>query len=158
MSRTILDSPKPLLNGPYNATQQALLREDAVPKRTPQSRGESFGQRLARLRKEAGYTQQELAEEIGISRRMMAYYEGQTEHPPAALLPMLSNALQVSLEMLLGTAPAMRRAKSTDSRLWRRFKQLEQLPSRERREVIKLLDVFLERERLKKTAASAGRD
>ncbi|BBM03554.1 helix-turn-helix domain-containing protein [Microbulbifer sp. GL-2] len=32
-----------------------------------------FGKRLAQLRKAAGYTQKELAEEIGATRRVIAY-------------------------------------------------------------------------------------
>ena len=39
------------------------------------------------LREAAGYTQQELADEVGVSRRMIAYYEGQSTHPPTTLLP-----------------------------------------------------------------------
>ena len=34
--------------------------------------------RVRALRKAAGYTQQELAQELGVSRRMIAYYEGET--------------------------------------------------------------------------------
>ncbi|MHB8784091.1 MAG: helix-turn-helix domain-containing protein [Desulfobacteria bacterium] len=39
-----------------------------------------FGQRLARMRKAAGYTQAELAAEVGISRRNLAYYETQKSY------------------------------------------------------------------------------
>jgi transcriptional regulator with XRE-family HTH domain len=34
-----------------------------------------FGERLATLRKAAGFTQTELANELGISQRMVAYCE-----------------------------------------------------------------------------------
>lgn len=69
---------------------------------TPQTQG--FGLRLAELRKSAGYTQQELADEIGASRRQIAYYEGESEHPPANLLIDLARALNVSTDALLGRA------------------------------------------------------
>ena len=36
---------------------------------------ESFGERLARLRKAAGYSLRELATEVGTSHRMLVYYE-----------------------------------------------------------------------------------
>ncbi len=42
----------------------------------------SFGARLTKVRKAAGSTQQELADEVGVSRRMLAYYEVQSDHPP----------------------------------------------------------------------------
>lgn len=112
-----------------------------------------FGRRLARLRKAANLTQLELATEIGISRRMVAYYEGETDQPPAALLPLIARALHVSTDEILGVAPLRQRRRSTASRLSRRLKQLERLPPRERRQVVQVIDAFLERERLKKRAS-----
>ena len=56
-----------------------------MAKHTKQAQA-SFGHRLATLRKAAGFTQQELADEIGASRRMIAYYEAESDHPPANLL------------------------------------------------------------------------
>jgi DNA-binding XRE family transcriptional regulator len=41
----------------------------------PESEG--FGKRLARLRKSTGYTQRQLANELGISRRRIACYEAE---------------------------------------------------------------------------------
>lgn len=38
----------------------------------------SFGQRLGELRRAAGFTQVELATELGVSQRMMGYYESPT--------------------------------------------------------------------------------
>jgi transcriptional regulator with XRE-family HTH domain len=122
-----------------------------VPRRiqVPQS-GETFGKRLARIRTAAGYTQQELAQEIGISPRMVAYYEVQTDQPPAALLPVIARALRVTSDELLGLKPFRASRTFSDSRLWRRFKQVEKLPARERRQVIQFIDTVLERDRLRK--------
>jgi len=61
-----------------------------------------FGARLARLRKAAGYTQHQLADEIGATRRQIAYYESESEHPPANLLADLARVLNVSTDDLLG--------------------------------------------------------
>ena len=60
-----------------------------------------FGDRLVALRKTTGFTQQELAQKLGVSRRMIAYYEGETEHPPTTILPRLAQALGVSADELL---------------------------------------------------------
>jgi transcriptional regulator with XRE-family HTH domain len=126
-----------------------------VPKRKSIEAGqETFGQRLARLRRDAGYSQSELAAELGISKRMVAYYEGETDHPPTTLLPDLARVLHVTPGELLGFEPIASDKKPTDRRLWRRFRQLEEMPARERREVIKLLDIFLEREQLKRASGS----
>ena len=39
---------------------------------------ESIGQRIARLRKQQGYTQQQLADKIGIERGLLTDYETST--------------------------------------------------------------------------------
>lgn len=62
----------------------------------------NFGARLATLRKAAGYTQVELAAVLGISQRMVAYYEGTEDHPLAKVLRHLSHALDISTDELLG--------------------------------------------------------
>src|SRR6266508_150836 len=65
----------------------------------------NFGARLAELRKAAGYTQVEFAQDVGISQRMVAYYEDPAAHPPAHLLPDMARVLGVSADELLGLAP-----------------------------------------------------
>lgn len=67
---------------------------------------ESFGRRLAELRKAAGFTQKQLADEFGVSRRQIAYYETETGHPPASFLIDLARALNVSTDELLGLKAA----------------------------------------------------
>jgi transcriptional regulator with XRE-family HTH domain len=61
-----------------------------------------FGKRLLYLRKKAGLTQCELGSLIGISKRNVAYYETQSNYPPAHILPELSKALSVSLNAIFG--------------------------------------------------------
>ncbi|HXI54417.1 MAG TPA: helix-turn-helix transcriptional regulator, partial [Polyangia bacterium] len=59
-----------------------------------------FGKRLAQLRKARGLTQTELGDKVGISFRMVAYYEGQTNYLPTHILPQLARALGVSVDEL----------------------------------------------------------
>jgi len=46
-----------------------------------------------------------LAREMGISQRMIAYYEGETTHPPTHLLPVFARALGVTTDQILGIEP-----------------------------------------------------
>lgn len=110
----------------------------------------SFGVRLASLRKAAGFTQAELAAEVGVSRRMIAYYEVQAEHPPAHLLPAIAKALHLSSDELLGLAPVKRAPRAKDSRLQRRLQQLDRLGGPERRQIMQVLDTLLESAELKR--------
>jgi transcriptional regulator with XRE-family HTH domain len=130
-----------------------LTEEMGMPK-TKRRNGASFGARLAELRQQAGYTQVELAEELGISQRMVAYYEGQTEHPPTTLLPELARVLGVSADALLGVEAVAKRTKPKDTRLQRRLQQLEKLGAKEKRQILQLLDTFLENQKLKQRVGS----
>ena len=56
-----------------------------MPRKLHAEAAAGFGPRLAGLRKAAGISQMALAAEIGVSQRMMAYYESPTAHPPANL-------------------------------------------------------------------------
>lgn len=113
----------------------------------------SFGERLVTLRKTAGYTQQELADEIGVTRRMIVYYERESEHPPTTLLTDLARALGVTTDELLGVKKIKKVGKS-DNRLLRRFQQIEKLDPKEKRQVIQILDTFIENEQLRRKTNS----
>lgn len=128
--------------------------EQVMPKRKPYNpNGESFGQRLAQLRKKIGYSQRDLAAEIGISQRMVAYYEGETEYPPAHLLPLLAKALGVSADELLGLEPMKGKKNVPDTRFWKRLRQVEKLPPPEKKQIVQFIDAFLDRQKLRQQAA-----
>lgn len=115
----------------------------------------SFGERLASLRKAAGFTQVELAAELGISQRMVAYYESPNATPPANLLPQIASTLGVSIDELFGRAPKRRLVKQEgDSRLRRRLLAIEKLDAAEKRQVLQLIDAFIERGQLKRKVES----
>lgn len=121
-----------------------------MPKKIKAETANGFGVRLAALRKAAGITQTAFAQEIEISQRMMAYYESPAAHPPANLLPTIAKALGVSVDALLGVETSKRRAKATDTRLQRRLQELEKLNVADRRQIIQLIDAFIERGQLKR--------
>jgi len=136
----------------YNG-RDVIQEESVMPKMNVQLKEnvESFGERLARLRKAAGFSQRELATELGISHRVIAYYEGETEHPPTHLLPHLAKALKVSADELMGLEKTKKNGRTQDTRLWRRFSQVEKLPPPKRKQIVQILDAFLGSEKVKKT-------
>ena len=121
--------------------RKVLLKEDE----------ESVGERLERLRKAAGFSLRELADEIGISHRMLVYYEKHAEHPPTHLMPQLAKVLGVSTDQLLGVEKVKGNGRTKDNRLWRRFSQVEKLPPPKRKQIVQILDAFLGSEKAKKT-------
>ncbi len=109
-----------------------------------------FGKRLVKLRKDAGYTQTELANELGITQRMISYYEGHAEYPPSALLPKIAELLGVSADELLGIKPA-KKGKQPDTRLQRRFQQIQKLPTRDKRQITQIIDTFIKAAQVQET-------
>jgi transcriptional regulator with XRE-family HTH domain len=114
---------------------------------------EAIGDRLRDLRKARGFTQQELAEAIGTSQRMIAYYEAQGGNVSADVVAKLADVLKVSIDELVrgknGKA-ARTKVAPRDLRLMRKLRQVEKLPLKDRRSVLQLIDALVEKEALKK--------
>jgi len=54
--------------------------------------------------------------------------------------------------MLLGMR-APKEAKPATQRLWRRFRQVERLPPKEKKQLLAIIDTFLERDKLTQRAS-----
>jgi transcriptional regulator with XRE-family HTH domain len=106
---------------------------------------EGFGERLAEIRQGRAMTQAELAEAVGVSRRVIAYYEHQDAQPPGAMLVDLAKALHVSTDQLLGLKTPKEKKSPKTARLLKRLQKVEQLPSTDQRVVLKLVDGLLAR-------------
>lgn len=112
----------------------------------------AFGMWIAKLRKKAGYTQVSLAKEIGVSQRVIAYYENETTHPPTPeLLPKFASAFGISIEELLNVEVELD-VKPKNSSLARKLAEIEKLPAARKKQVLAFIDAILENEELKKQA------
>jgi transcriptional regulator with XRE-family HTH domain len=135
--------------------QAAVAATAAKSAKAAKQEGLSFGERLASLRKAAGFTQVELAAELGVSQRMVAYYESPAATPPANLLPQIAAALGVSIDELFGVGAKRRLVKQDgDSRLRRRLLAIEKLDVAEKRQVLQVIDALIERGQLKRKVES----
>jgi transcriptional regulator with XRE-family HTH domain len=135
--------------------QAAIATTAAKSGKAAKHEGLSFGERLASLRKAAGFTQVELAAELGVSQRMVAYYESPAATPPANLLPQIAASLGVSIDELFGVGAKRRLVKQDgDSRLRRRLLAIEKLDVAEKRQVLQVIDALIERGQLKRKVES----
>ena len=62
----------------------------------------NFGEKLKKLRTEAGYTQADLAKRLNISKAVVSYYELQERTPSPDVLIRLADIFRVSSDYLLG--------------------------------------------------------
>ncbi len=105
----------------------------------------SFGKRLATLRREAGYSQRQLAKKVGISKRMLVYYEVQTDRIPAHLLPQLSKALGISLEELMGLKKG--KTKRVNRKVLEELEKVSELPRRKQQSVFDFINALVQQKK-----------
>jgi len=104
---------------------------------------ETLGQRLARLRKEKGLTQVELAKAIGIRQVLVSAYERERLRPNYEMIIQFALALDVSTDEFLGVKKAKKNENKLSLNIVRRVKKIEALPEPQRRAILKTVDTFL---------------
>lgn len=110
--------------------------------------GESFGQRLARLRKERGFTQVEFAEKADTIQAIISDYERDKLRPYADVVVRFALLLGVSSDELLGIQActvSSRRGPRPNRRFLRRLESLDSLPKRDQDALLRTIDAFLAR-------------
>lgn len=105
---------------------------------------QSLGAHLARLRKERGMTQIELAEKLGVSQPVISDYERGTLRLHGQLIVKLTEVLGVPAEELLGLEKPKSQATIRNRRLLRRIEEIERLPRRDQQALLRTIDRFLE--------------
>lgn len=105
---------------------------------------EGFGARLAELRQRRGLSQTALGTAVGVTKRVIVYYESDGAQPPGAMLVDLARVLSVTTDELLGVKPLRETPRPNVARLLKRLERLADLPPTEQRAVLKVVDGFLD--------------
>ena len=112
---------------------------------------ETIGQRIARLRKERGYTQKELAETIGIVHVIVSDYERGKLRLYDEMVSRFALALEVSTDEILGLKEMKHSEIKPSLRIVRRLNDIEVLPITEQKAIIKTLDMMIDSAKRKKS-------
>jgi transcriptional regulator with XRE-family HTH domain len=105
---------------------------------------ETIGQRIARLRKERGYTQGELSERIALIQALVSDYERDKLRLHGEMVIRFAQALEVSSDEILGLNNNKKNGDTKISlRLLRRTKRIEELPPSQQKTLLKTIDTFL---------------
>jgi transcriptional regulator with XRE-family HTH domain len=105
--------------------------------------GETIGQRMARLRKQRGYTQVELADKIGIRQALVSAYEKDRRGLSAEMAIHFALALDVSLDELLHPKVKKVSGKTPSRKVLRRLEEIAKLPPHQQNYLLKTIDGFL---------------
>jgi len=104
---------------------------------------ETLGQRIARLRKERGFTQVQLAEKIGIIQTLISDYEVDRLKLSAEMAVRFSMALGIGIEELLHPEGTVSVTKAPSRKVLRRLEQIEALPRRKQEALLMTIDSFI---------------
>lgn len=104
---------------------------------------ETFGQRLARIRKEKGYTQVELADKMGIIQVLISDYERDKLRPYHDMVARFAQAMGVTADELLGLKSPKSKGNAPSLKILRRVKKIEALPVTQQKVLLKNIDMFL---------------
>jgi transcriptional regulator with XRE-family HTH domain len=106
---------------------------------------ETIDQRIARLRKERGYTQAELADRIRIIQTLVSAYEHDQLRLNAEMLARFPMALEVSADEVLSLerVPAGTAKPKPSLRLLRRLQRIEALSPTQQKSLLQTIDMSL---------------
>jgi transcriptional regulator with XRE-family HTH domain len=104
---------------------------------------ETLGQRIARLRKEKGFTQVELAEKMGIIQVLISDYERDKLRPHPEVIIRFAQALNVTADELLGMKKTSTSGTKPSLKTLRRLKKIEELPVSQQKTLFKTIDTFI---------------
>jgi transcriptional regulator with XRE-family HTH domain len=99
-----------------------------------------FSERLIKLRKAKGLSQEQLAAALHIPRHKIAYFETKAANPTADSLSLLANYFGVPVSHFIEQEDAAARKRGPESELEARFKKLRELPKSQQRTVLAMLD------------------
>ena len=104
---------------------------------------ESIAQRVARIRKEKGVTQEEMARTLGVSQSIISEYERGELRLHGELLIQLARILSVSADEMLGLQPTADNGTLKNRRILRRIHEIDRLPKRDQEALLRTIDAFL---------------
>jgi len=105
---------------------------------------ETLGQRLARIRKERGLTQKDVAERTGLIQTLVSDYERGRLRLAADMIVRFAVALEISTDELLQPKRGKAQPPQKASRkVLRRLQQIESLPAYQQRALLTTIDNFI---------------
>jgi len=125
-------------------TPADLTLEVLLARKNQHDKEETIGERMARLRRERGITQVELAEMLGVPQPMISAYENGGLRLHGELIVELTKILDVSADQLLGLKET-KNGPEKNGRLLRKLQQLELLPRRDQQALMRTIEAFLQR-------------
>jgi len=108
-----------------------------------------FGDRVTQARKEKSLSREELAEMIGTSAPIVGRYERGDMMPSVEIATKIAEALEVSLDFLVGKSSLLLK----DKNIVERLEDIAKLPTAKQTELFNVMDAYLRDYRTSKAYA-----
>ena len=109
----------------------------------------TFGERITLLRKQLKWSQDDLAKKIGTSAPIIGRYERGEIKPSIDVAARIADALEVTIDYLLGKSENM----NLNKKNLKRLEDIEQLPEEDKKYIFYAIDNLIKAAKLNKIAA-----
>jgi transcriptional regulator with XRE-family HTH domain len=121
----------------------ALMHPGGRPAKHPRS---NFGARIAQLREQAGLSQIDLAQKLGVSQQAVALWERKASTVRSDTLTKLAQALNVTADVLLGVNSPKSKPSPAKGRLSLLFDKASRLPRRQQEKIVEFVEAFVDKQ------------
>ena len=121
---------------PYDAD----MHPGGRPAKHPRS---DLGTRITQARQEAGLSQIDLAQKMGVTQQVVAAWERKAQSIRSDTLAKLAQVLGVSADELLGTRPPRSRASKPIGKARQLFEAVSKLPRRQQEKIAAVIEAFV---------------
>lgn len=111
-----------------------------------------LGERIKQLRKEKGWSQDELAQQISSDARQISRYENGKITPSAEALVKLAEVFDVSIDYLMVDQAPRRPLRVEDDGLLEKLEDIRTLSEEDRASLFHILDAFVAKGKMKALA------
>jgi len=103
----------------------------------------AFGERLVAAREEAGLSQRELADKLGITQRALSWWERESVALRPEQVAQLATVLGVSTDHLLGVPTTKKRGTGPTGKARRAFEAVSKLPRHHQQKIVDVVETFV---------------
>lgn len=112
------------------------------PSKTKRS---EFGKRLYQAREQAGLTQVELADKLGVIQQVVAAWERRDSALKPEQIKTLSEVLGTSSDYLLGVTNNKKPLRGPSGRVRNVFEEVSHLPRRQQQQIVEVVEALIEK-------------
>jgi transcriptional regulator with XRE-family HTH domain len=109
----------------------------------------NFGEKMKLLRKEKGWSQEELSKKIETDTRQVSLYENNKVAPSAETIVRISKVFNISIDYLLIDEMSRRPLSMNDESIFDNIQKMELLTEDEKKSVFNIIDGLASKNKLK---------